>query len=409
MPDLNAAGIAAVGAPHASDVDAAADEPDLAVVGGGPVGAALALALARSGLSVTVLEARDAPPAVSDPRALALAYGSRLILERLGVWAALTRVSPIETVHVSQQRAPGRAILSAREAGVPALGYVVSYQELAQVMDAALRAAAPIRYLPGACADALRTQRERAVIEYRRGGVTQQLAARLVAVADGGKWLAQEGRAIRTRDYRQCAVVAQIAAERAPAGVAFERFTAQGPLALLPHAGGLALVWTASADTARELVQMPEREFLARLHGHFGDRVGAFTAAGARTSFPLHLRQVHSTVGEHRVLLGNAAHTLHPVAGQGFNLGLRDAWELAQLCARSAPAELGSAAMLRRYQRERSFDVGASVWFTDSLVRLFSNHNPLLAAARGLGLGALQCLPAARRFLARRMMFGTRV
>lgn len=396
-----------MGAPHTSAVDAAADGLGLVVVGGGPVGAALALALARSGLSITVLEARGEPPAVSDPRALALAYGSRLILERLGIWSHLKEVSPITTVHVSQQGALGRAVLTAREAGVPALGYVVSYQELARVMDTALRAA-PIRYIPGACATALHTGSERAVIEYRHEAVARRLAARLVAVADGGKWLAQDGRAVRARDYQQGAVVAQVAAERAPAGVAFERFTPEGPIALLPHAGGLALVWTASAETARELIQLSQREFLARLYSHFGDRVGAFRSAGARASFPLRLRQMRSAIGVRTVLLGNAAHTLHPVAGQGFNLGLRDAWELAELCAQGACAELGSAGMLRRYQRARSLDVGAGVWFTDSLVRLFSNRNPLLSTARSLGLGALQCLPAGRRFLMRRMMFGSR-
>ena len=177
-------------------------------------------------------------------------------------------------------------------------------------------------------------------------------------------------------------------------------------MALLPYHDGYELVWTAPHETAQEMLRWDDTAFLAQLHVHFGDRVGEFLSVGARTCFPLRLRRAPQITLPHTVLLGNAAQTLHPVAGQGFNMGLRDAWELAQEILRCAPEALGSETMLADYKKSRRLDRNAGIRFTDGLVRLFSNDLPLLTQARGASLSVLDCLPFAKQFVARRMMFG---
>lgn len=383
------------------------DRVDVAIVGSGPVGAALALALSRSGISAVVLEARETPG--EDPRALALSYGSALILKRIGVWSRLGDACPITAVHVSQKESLGRVMLASSDAGVPALGYVVNYRDLSRAVGQALRETG-LPYLTGAQVVAISSSPQEASARFVHDGVPRPLAASLLAVADGGNCLgAAEGRRReRVRDYGQWAVVAEVKAEKPPSGIAYERFTPGGPVALLPFGAGYALVWTACPELAQELLALGETEFLERLHRHFGDRAGRFTEVGKRAGFPLRLRYARSPAAERIVLLGNAAHTLHPVAGQGLNLGLRDAWELAQRILEGPPSEIGSRTMLARYVKARRLDVMAGIGFTDFLVRIFSNDHPLLAASRSLGLLALDCWPQAKRFLARRMIFGPR-
>jgi 2-octaprenyl-6-methoxyphenol hydroxylase len=192
--------------------------------------------------------------------------------------------------------------------------------------------------------------------------------------------------------------------------VAYERFTPDGPVALLPSGEYFALVWTVSPSLAQEILSLDDAAFLARLHAHFGNRLGKFVETGKRAGFPLALKYATPVTACRTVLIGNAAQTLHPVAGQGFNLGLRDAWELADeiIAPPLSPLELGTPSMLARYGERRRVDSSAGRIFTDSLVRLFSNDDPLLSSMRSLGLSALDCLPQAKRFVARRMMFGAR-
>ncbi len=377
---------------------------DIAIIGGGPVGAALALALRGSGLDVRVLEAHPAGTASSDARALALSWGSRLLLERLGVWNELRSVSSIRTIHVSQRHSFGRAMLRAEEMKVPELGYVLPYPELYNALDRAMRGACNTVY--GANVTQLQGGPGQAVIHYRHDGAERMLYTRLAVVADGGKLLAQQFPP-QTHDYGQSAVIAHVTCAAPLPDTAFERFTGQGPLALLPYQGGYELVWTAPHDEAQEMLKWDDAAFLARLHEHFGDRVGAFLSVGRRSCFALGLRRAprHSPM-PHAVLLGNAAQTLHPVAGQGFNMGVRDAWELAQEILDAAPGQLGTEAMLAAYAARRRTDREAGIRFTDSLVRLFSNDLPLLSPARAAALSALDCLPFAKRFVAKRMMFG---
>jgi 2-octaprenyl-6-methoxyphenol hydroxylase len=390
------------------------------IVGAGPVGAVCALALQQQGIAARVLEAQP-EDARADTRTLALSHGSRLILERLGVWGRLEAVTPITRIHVSQRGALGVARLSADEVKVPALGYVLPYATLTAALKQALREAAiPVDY--GVAVARIEAGADAATLHRDDG---RSAAAALVVVADGGRGEAAPKPRFE-RDYDQMAVVCDVQTELPHSNQAYERFTPEGPAALLPHEGtptfyglkavknrmpngdGYALVWTARREDAERLAQLPDAEFLAALYRHFGGRQGRFLDASPRKTFPLKLAYTGSEAANRVVRIGNAAQTLHPVAGQGFNIGLRDAWELASLCGDTPASEIGSAAMLAAYARGRRVDVLGGVGFTDFLVRMFSNDIAPLRHARGLGLLALEVLPPLKSFVARRMMFGAR-
>jgi len=377
---------------------------DIGIIGGGPVGAALALALRDSGLDIRVLEARKAE-ASNDARALALSCGTRLLLDRLGIWNKLNPVSSIRTIHVSQRHSFGRAVLRAAELDVPELGYVLPYPVLQDALDNAMRASAA-KVIYGASVTQLKGEPNHAAIRYQLDGAEHELHASLAVVADGGRLLAQQFPP-ETRDYDQSALITHVTCAAFKADTAFERFTSQGPMALLPFQDGYELVWTAPHERAQEMLAWSDARFLAELHHHFGDRVGAFTGVGKRTCFQLGLKRApQQTPMPHTALLGNAAQTLHPVAGQGFNMGVRDAWELAQVVLDTRPAELGTESMLAAYRNSRRMDREAGIHFTDGLVRLFSNDLPLLTPVRAASLSLLDCLPFAKKFVAKRMMFG---
>ena len=376
------------------------------IAGGGPVGAALALALRDSGLSVTLIEARMPGAVIDDTRTLALSHGSRLILERLGVWPALAaETTAIRRISISQQRSFGRTELSADEANVPALGYVTGYAALQRALVDALERTA-VRVLAGCVVLAVSGDANGAVVSIDAAGTRQELAARLAAIADGGAQL--DIVHVKIRDYRQSALVCDVVSEQLHQNRAFERFTPDGPLALLPTARGWSLVWTVQPERAQQLATLDDAEFCRRLRAAFGGAVGAFTAAGRRQVFPLALRYATRPVAPRTLLIGNAAQTLHPVAGQGFNLGLRDAWELARAILARGESDPGSRELLNEYFSQRRWDRIATILFTDTLIRLFCNDIPLLNGARGLGLAAFGAVPVAKNFLARRMMFGTR-
>jgi 2-octaprenyl-6-methoxyphenol hydroxylase len=378
---------------------------DITIIGGGPVGAALALALRDSKLKVCVLEARPADSASNDARALALSYGSRLLLSRLGIWDSLRDISAIRTIHISQKQSFGRAVLRAAEMNVPELGYVLPYPALQDALTNALQNT-DVETIYGASVTQLSNSSDHTVICYQQNGAEHTLHARLAVVADGGKLLAQQFPP-EVRDYGQSALITHITCSAPQPNIAFERFTPQGPLALLPFQNGYELVWTAPHQVAQEMPAWDDAKFLRELHQHFGDRVGEFLTVGKRTCFPLGLRRApQQSPMPHVVLLGNAAQTMHPVAGQGFNMGLRDAWELAQEILDAAPETLGTEGMLAAYRGQRRIDREAGIRFTDGLVRLFSNDLPLVSAGRAAALTALDCLPFVKKFVAKRMMFG---
>lgn len=383
---------------------AAPSHVDIAIIGAGPIGIALALALKGSGLAVALLEARSRLES-RDPRAIALAHGSRLILERLDAWTPLkAQVTAIETIHVSQHGGFGRTRLTALEAGVPALGYTVEYGELYRSLAARLPDSSA-SLIAGARVTAVRPAPGCGLVEYEQGGGTQALSARLIVLADGGRGLPGVQ---RVKDYGASALICTVRTSRPHAHVAYERFTPQGPIALLPLHDDYALVWTTPADRVEERLALGEAEFLLKLQTAFGDRQGRFLAAGARVAFPLRLV---TAAPEHRaglVRIGNAAQTLHPVAGQGLNLGLRDVWTLAALVHDSAREALGGRAFLQRYHARRRGDVTGGIVMTDLLVEVFANELPILAQARGLALTLMDGVPAAKRLFARKMMFGAR-
>jgi 2-octaprenyl-6-methoxyphenol hydroxylase len=379
------------------------EHSDIVVAGGGPVGAAFALALADSEFSVQVLEARTHLRQPAFRRTLALSYGTRLILERLGVWSALRKVTPIRDIHISQRGGIGVARLSAGEEQLPELGAVVDYGELDAVLHQVL-ANSPVQVVSGArVVDSFGTATY-ASLQVEHHDQPECVTTRMAVIADGGAGLARRAH----RAYAQHALVAWVKSELPHEHCAYERFTDEGPMALLPDQDGFALVLTALPERVNALLAMPEADFLAELYSHFGGRLGHFVQVRERNSFPLAASYARDVVSAHRVMIGNAAHMMHPVAGQGFNLGLRDAWELAgqvRACGREA---LGSLPMLKRYAATRQFDVSASMWFTDSLVRLFTQPDPLLGHVRSMGLLALQQLPPLKHFVARRMIFGAR-
>lgn len=380
------------------------EQYDVAIIGGGPVGLALALALRDNDLKVLLLEARASKINTGDPRALALAYGSRLLLQRLGAWQAIPDISGIETIEITQKNSAGQTTLRAAELKVPQMGYVLPYTALHAALQQALHQT-DIRCLYGAAVSTLDSAGEHAVITYQHQDRQHTLHARLAVVADGGKLL-EAAHPQEITDYGQSGLIAHVNCSKPRAGVAFEHFTPQGPMALLPYLDGYELVLTAAHKKAEEMLGWDDSTFLHFMQQHFGDRVGTFTAIGKRSCFPLRLKRAPDLTFPHTVLIGNAAQTLHPVAGQGFNLGLRDAWELAQVILDNAPANIGSAAMCAAYRQSRRLDRNAGIRFTDGLVRVFSNDLPLLGRVRAAALTLLDHLPPAKRFVARRMMFG---
>jgi 2-octaprenyl-6-methoxyphenol hydroxylase len=375
---------------------------DVLVAGGGPVGAALAAALAQGGIDVRLVEPRPEPDARLRP--VALSHGSRLILESLGVFDRFAW-TPILAVHVSQSQGFGRTLMRHDELGVPALGYVCNLPVLSGALAAAsagLRTEARVT--------AWEPADEGVAVTMDAHGAESTLRARLLVLADGGR---AAGLDLALRNYGQTAVVTTVQTERPAAGVAWERFTPEGPLALLPFETGAglhhAVVWTVASSRAARVVDSGDAAFLAELGERFGNRLGRFLAAGPREAYPLALRYRRSSVVAPRVVaVGNAAQTLHPVAGQGLNLGLRDAAELARLARSTALASLGSEDFLACFDRQRRADRTASIAITDSLVRVFGAALPGARGFRGLGLAALDLVPPARRLFARRMMLGLR-
>jgi 2-octaprenyl-6-methoxyphenol hydroxylase len=378
-----------------------AEHFDIVIAGGGPVGAALALGLRGSAHRVALIDARSRDASGYDARMIALSHGSRLILERLGVWRSLSDLTPIRHIVVSQQRHFGRAELTAADAGVPALGYVASYVALQRALMAAL-AGGTEEVMAGCAACEVTGAAREAAVTVDCAGATRQLTAGLVVIANGGEGL-QLAHA-NERDYRQLALVCDVASDQPHQNRAFERFTPEGPLALLPTHRGWSLVWTARPGRARDLAALDDSGFCAELRAAFGASLGNFRVLGKRQVFPLVLRYAQRPLAPRAVLIGNAAQTLHPVAGQGFNLGLRDAWELA-LVARDE-RDPGDHSVLNTYYSQRRFDRTATILFTDTLIRLFSNDIPTIGRLCGVALAALGGIAPAKNFLVRRMMFG---
>ena len=379
---------------------------DIVIVGGGPIGAAVAIALRGGGLTVLVLEARADGGNSNDARTLAMSYGSRLILERLGIWSQIEPVTPIESIHVSQRGGFGRTLLSAQEVDLPALGYVVRYAGLQQAFNKVLESARTTM-MAGAEVTGMESTADGVAVGFRRQEASQSVAARLLIIADGGASAGlRAGATVKTWAYGQDAVVGLVATSQPHGRRAYERFTPDGPIALLPFENRYALVWTATPETADRLMTLAAPGFLEKLQEHFGDRAGRFVSIEARARFPLMLRYAADPVLPRAIMLGNAAQALHPIAGQGFNLGLRDAWELGETLLLHGTPDPGCEECLSSYRAMRRPDRLRGIALTHSLVKIFSNDFAPLRATRGVALSLLELAPPVKRAFMQRMIFG---
>ncbi|MCQ2045890.1 2-octaprenyl-6-methoxyphenyl hydroxylase [Stutzerimonas stutzeri] len=387
----------------------------LAIIGGGLVGASLALALqdgARArGWCIHLIEpfepGHEYQPSY-DARSTALSYGTRLIYQRLGLWERIAeRAEPILRIHVSERGSFGAARLDCTREGVEALGYVVENAWIGHCLWQALDDQVVVRHCPAEV-----ERLEPGATGYRLSFTDgQQLECDLTVLADGGRSGLREqlGIQVSRRPYGQTALIANITPGKPHGGLAFERFTEDGPMALLPlQDDRCALVWTRSQADAARLAQAHEAVFLGELQEAFGYRLGALQQVGARHLYPLTLIEAEEQVRSGLVVLGNAAHSLHPIAGQGYNLSLRDVEALSVALLRS-DAALGDLAVLQEYARRQRFDQRVTVGFSDQVTRLFGDSGRLVAAGRNLGLLGLDLMPAAKRWFARQAMgLGTR-
>ncbi len=388
---------------------------NLAIIGGGLVGASLALALQAGakarGWKIVLIEPfapGDSYQPSYDARSSALSFGARRIYERLGLWQQITRrAEPILQIQVSDRGRFGATRLAAMEEGVPALGYVVENAWLGQCLWAGLdrevvtwRVPAEVRHMQ-ALADGYRLTLNDET----------ELECDLAVLADGGRSSLREqlGIGVRERFYDQSALIANITPSEAHCGQAFERFTDDGPMALLPlPENRCALVWTRKGNDTQRLAALDDRSFLSELQNVFGYRLGTLRQVGTRHVYPLSLVEAEEQVRSHLVVLGNAAHSLHPIAGQGFNLSLRDADALAEALLESDKSP-GDLTTLLAYRERQRLDQQMTVGFSDKVTRLFGSTQPVITAGRNLGLLGLDLLPPAKRWFARQAMgLGTR-
>ena len=386
-------------------------EWDVAIVGGGMVGASFALALRATKLRVLLIEGIPPESAVQpsfDERTTALGNGSRQIFESLGVWQAMTAESAaIHSIHVSDAGRFGVARLEAREQGVPAFGYVVPNRVIGRVLWQALRETSNVTLTMPAQLKNATLRDDGVLLDLVQDGKPEQIRAAVAVAADGAGSVLRASAGIKAdvEDYDQVAIVVNAATERPNNGQAFERFTSSGPLAVLPlTGGGYAVIWAVAPARAAELMSLDEAAFASELLNAFGWRAGRWTRIGRRNTYPLTLSRAAETVAGRVVLIGNAAQALHPVAGQGFNLGLRDAATLAEMLAKAEPGADFSpmvGELLGKFAAWRAEDRSGVTRFTDSLVKLFGSHTPGVSLVRNFGLLLFDLSPAAKRALSR--------
>ncbi|MGF6530774.1 2-octaprenyl-6-methoxyphenol hydroxylase [Paraburkholderia sp. GAS206C] len=383
---------------------------DVTIVGAGPVGLALAGWLARrsatQGLSIALIDARKPEDALRDPRAIAVSQGSRMILEPLR-WPS--DATAIHHIHVSQRGHFGRTLIDHTEHGLPALGYVLRYGSIVQSLAEAVRPTS-VHWFQSTSAQTPVQEEDGVTLPVETEHGARTLRTRILVNAEGGLFHEQQKRGGTggTRDYGQTALVGTVTVSRPRPHVAWERFTDQGPIALLPTGGArnadYALVWCCAPEEAARRAQLPDDAFLLELGTAFGDRMGRFTQIKGRASFPLGLNALDTLVKGRIAAIGNAAQTLHPVAGQGLNLGLRDAHALTDALSQHGATPLALALFAQR----RALDRRLTIRSTDTLARLFTVDIPALGTLRGLALTALEFVPPVKTALARQMMFGQR-
>jgi 2-octaprenyl-6-methoxyphenol hydroxylase len=373
---------------------------DIAICGAGPVGMALAALLVRHGTEpnrIALIDGKTIDQTAKDPRSIALSYGSRQILEEVGAWPAAA--NPIAQIHVSRRGHFGRTLIDCKDYALPALGYVTRYGALAAALAAGNSQTGITQFRPAHLASA---SEQKDAVELRLAD-GRRFTADIAVQAEGGVFSGQTAKSLR-RDYDQTAIVAQVTSTAPIAHRAFERFTDEGPLALLPQDDGYALVWCTRPVTAEKLIMLPDADFLDQLQQAFGSRLGRFISVTQRSAYLLGLN-ARPALSARTVAIGNAAQTLHPVAGQGLNLGLRDAAVLARLLAQQA-----SPGMLERFARSRRSDRSLTIHLTDAMARVFAGapEGAVTQTLLGLSLGIVDAFKPAKRMLAEQMMFGRR-
>lgn len=396
----------------------AATDYDVLIVGGGMVGASMALALAPLGLKVGIVEAFAFNPSQTQPayddRSIALSHGSRLIFQGVGLWSKIARqVADIQHIHVSDRGYFGATRLHADKENVPALGHVIQSRVLGTALHQTLQATDVDWFMPANVVELVQDE-QHVQVQLTTADAQQTLSTRLLIAADGTHSKLRElaGIGIEQRDYQQTAIIANVSTDRASNAWAYERFTENGPIALLPMTAAAdnphrwSLVWTHQQAAADTYQHQSDSDFLHALQQAFGHRAGRFIKVGKRSSYPLSLVRSFKDVQNRIVIIGNASHTLHPVAGQGLNLALRDVAVLADLLSHITDyqQDCGHPHLLADYAEQREADYRTTIPYTDSLVRLFSNDYPLLGHLRAGGLMSVDRVKPLRRLLAEQSM-----
>jgi 2-octaprenyl-6-methoxyphenol hydroxylase len=373
---------------------------DITICGAGPVGLALATLLVKHGSApqrIALIDAKTLEQVAHDPRSITLSYGSKQLLENIHAWPKIANA--IHQIHVSRNGHFGRTLIDRDDYDLPALGYVTRYGAiLSELADAAYSTGVTV--IRPLHVSATAEHEESVDLELSNG---TRLSTKVLVQAEGGVFDEQTTKTLR-RDYDQIAIVAHVQTSLPIAHRAFERFTDEGPLALLPQDNGYALVWCARPDSTAHLIGLPDAAFLRALGKAFGTRLGRFTHVSERNTFPLGLN-AHPVTSARTVAIGNAAQTLHPVAGQGLNLGLRDATILARLFAQEATPDT-----LKKFLEGRQTDRNLTIRITDTMARVFASapQGSLSQGLLGASLGLIDSLKPAKRILAEQMMFGWR-
>jgi 2-octaprenyl-6-methoxyphenol hydroxylase len=387
------------------------DNVELLIAGGGLTGLLLGVACAGTGLTVAIVDPQGPTALLADDfdgRSSAIGYGSHRVLEAIGVWPEIASdAEPIREIRVADDASPLFLHYDHRELGTGApLGYIVENRILRRALVNRVRPIPNLRFFSSVSVDSVSTSHFAASAGLSDG---REIGARLVAAADGRKSPLRNAAGIRTVEWRypQTGIVATVHHGRPHSGVAVEHFMPAGPFAILPMTENRSsIVWTERAELAPRLVGLPDAAFKAELAARFGDFLGAIEPIGPRWTYPLSLLLAEEYVAPRLALVGEAAHTIHPIAGQGLNLGIRDVAALAQLVidARRLGLDIGDKSILLGYQQWRRFDAMALAAVTDGLNRLFSNSFAPLQLARDVGLAVVNRLPPLKRVLMRDAM-----
>jgi 2-octaprenyl-6-methoxyphenol hydroxylase len=385
---------------------------DLLIVGGGLAGNCLALALKDTGLRMAIVETNTREQLSVSPagdRALALAAGTVMMLEDLDIWQGISHAATaIKQIHISDRGHFGKTRLSAQKENVDALGYVITARNIEtyvanQASESGIELISPARVV------GLMSGDNEVCVSLKQGNDSLNVSAKLLVGADGGLSSVRQLLDITQQitEYGQTALVTTVKSTLPNKNTAFERFTASGPLALLPVAKNqCAVVWTRKNEDADALMLGSEADFLDELQQCFGFKLGELSLVAPRRAFPLSLIRAEKMVAGRAVIIGNAAHQLHPVAGQGFNLGLRDVVRLSEMLIKQNEQhkDIGAADFLKEYATARKKDHNRTIGFTDAVVKIFSNEWLALAAARNIGLALLDHIPVAKTLLTRHAM-----